>query len=344
MKYKLEYNHLNAVEFLTCHKKDQFDQIKKVIEDIDANKYLKRSGDKTKTGKVLYSQKKINKEFKRLMLQYGWQEKKIPYYVTGDLETTKVIVKEKDSAIQKKIIQDKGLVPFSTNNQVDFNKNRIAIEVQFGKYFSVAYDLHVKHTFFFLRDEIDVGVEIIPTHAMMKRMDTGVPWFENEVTNVVREGRNNPGVPFVMIGVEPEVLIPEPGAAEKAVAAKNNVEKQRESLVRAKSKIDAKNEKIEQIQGQIKELLESISQIDDSSAGRESAKKIKLADRLEKKKEILEKEKAKIKKAKIDYSAKESELEEAIRESEYLESEARRAEEFQARVPDIDEDESEEED
>ena len=31
---------------------------------------------------------------------------------------------------------------------------------------------------------------------MMRRMDSGVSWFENEITNVIREGRNNPSVPI----------------------------------------------------------------------------------------------------------------------------------------------------
>ena len=60
----------------------------------------------------------------------------------------------------------------------------------------------MKHTFFYLRDDIEVGIEIIPTHKMMLCMDTGVAWFENEVTNVIREGRNNPSVPVYILGIE----------------------------------------------------------------------------------------------------------------------------------------------
>ena len=37
-------------------------------------------------------------------------------------------------------------------------------------------------------------------------MDTGIGWFENEVANVIREGRSNPTVPIVIIGIEPEEL------------------------------------------------------------------------------------------------------------------------------------------
>ena len=64
--------------------------------------------------------------------------------------------------------------------------------------------MHVKHTFFFERGDIDVGVEIIPMHSLMKMMSSGVAWYENELTNIVREGRSNPSVPIILIGVAPE--------------------------------------------------------------------------------------------------------------------------------------------
>lgn len=41
---------------------------------------------------------------------------------------------------------------------------------------------------------------------MMLKMDTGVAWFENEVANVIREGRSNPTVPIVIIGIEPDEI------------------------------------------------------------------------------------------------------------------------------------------
>ena len=88
-----------------------------------------------------------------------------------------------------------------------FRKDRIAVEFQFGKYFSVAYDLHVKHTFFYSRNDIDVGIEVIPTKAMEEHMDTGVPWFENEMTNVIREGRTIPPVPILILGIEPDGIL-----------------------------------------------------------------------------------------------------------------------------------------
>jgi len=225
MKHDFIYNHLNAQEFLIVRCPEQWKQITEAIDQINANECLKISKDKARKGEVLYNQIAINNKFKKLLEASGWSEMKKSYYVSGDINTAKEIVKIKEPTEQKKIIEERGFVAYQTYNQVDFVKNRIAVEVQFGKYFSVAYDLHVKHTFFFLHDDIDVGIEIIPTHEMMRRMDSGVSWFENEVTNVIREGRNNPSVPIVIIGIEPEDIIPAPKAKSREKEERKKAEK-----------------------------------------------------------------------------------------------------------------------
>lgn len=206
MKIASFYNHLNAKEYLLVNRPVQFEEIKKCLEQINANDYLKISCDKANLGKIYYDQRKINEAIKHLLNIDNWQELNIQYYVTSDEKTTQEIVNISDKNIQKKIIEERGFKSYLTNNQVDFYKDKIAVEVQFGKYFSVAYDLHVKHTFFYYRNAIDVGVEIIPTKAMEEHMDSGVSWFENEITNVIREGRANPPVPIIILGIEPEVI------------------------------------------------------------------------------------------------------------------------------------------
>lgn len=204
MRIANQYNHLNAREFLIVNKSAEFEEIINSIKAVDANQFLKVSCDVSKLGQILYSQSKINSAIKTILTGLGWNERRVDYYVTGDEQTTRDIIAIHDKEEQRQIIKGRGFKSHSTHNQVDFQKGRIAVEVQFGKYFSVAYDLHVKHTFFYSRNDIDVGIEIIPTKIMEEHMDTGVPWFENEVTNVIREGRTNPPVPILILGIEPD--------------------------------------------------------------------------------------------------------------------------------------------
>lgn len=203
MKIANQYNHLNAREFLIVNRLSEFQEINASISHVDANQFLKLSCDISKLGQVFYSQASINQALKDLLKRCDWEDRRVHYYVTGDEQTSRDIISLRDKEKQREIIESRGFQCYPTFNQVDFQKNRIAVEVQFGKYFSVAYDLHVKHTFFYSRNDIDVGIEIIPTKAMEEHMDTGVPWFENEVTNVIREGRTNPPVPILILGIEP---------------------------------------------------------------------------------------------------------------------------------------------
>jgi hypothetical protein len=53
-----------------------------------------------------------------------------------------------------------------------------------------------------LGDEIDVGVEILPMKSLQREMSSGVPYYEGEFYNVIRQGRGVPAVPLVLIGLE----------------------------------------------------------------------------------------------------------------------------------------------
>jgi len=62
----------------------------------------------------------------------------------------------------------------------------VAIEVQFGKYAFVAYDLFVKHLAFFVRDQIDVGIEILAMKSLQSKMSSGPGYYEGELYNIIR--------------------------------------------------------------------------------------------------------------------------------------------------------------
>ena len=89
------------------------------------------------------------------------------------------------------------------HNQTDFMKDKIAVEVQFGKYPFVAYDMFVKHMAFYVANEINVGIEIMPTNEMLNQMSSGPANYEGEIFNLYRQGRNTPAVPLWVIGIEP---------------------------------------------------------------------------------------------------------------------------------------------
>ena len=105
--------------------------------------------------------------------------------------------------MQKQEITEAGYIPIMSYNQTDFLKDRVAIEVRFGQYAFVAHDLFVKHLSFYAADIIDVGIEILPMKVLEEEMSSGVPYYERDLMNIIRQGRGVPSVPLVLIGVAP---------------------------------------------------------------------------------------------------------------------------------------------
>lgn len=105
---------------------------------------------------------------------------------------------------QREFLINRGIKsPIYSFKQTDFVKDNIAIEIQFGKYAFVAYDLFVKHLLFYSGGVINVGIEVLPMKSMQAGMSTGIAYYEGEVYNILRHGRNNPPVPLLIIGVAP---------------------------------------------------------------------------------------------------------------------------------------------
>lgn len=203
MKIVEKYSHLNGYEFLLVHKPKLWKEIVSVVERVNADELkTKVSKEKTMKGKLLYSPIAMNQTFNELLRKMEWKESRVSYWVTKNEKLIrKTLSMNPDD--QKKAIEATGDVPIYSYNQTDFVKERVAIEVQFGKYSFVAYDLFVKHLAFYVGDHIDVGIEILPMKDLQSQMSSGVAYYEGELYNVVRQGRGVPSVPLVIIGISP---------------------------------------------------------------------------------------------------------------------------------------------
>jgi len=203
MRIVEKYSHLNGLEFLLVHKPSLWKEIQDVIERADANNCRTKISKEVRTkDQLLYSPVAMNKLIRGGFENHKWGERRISYWVTSD---AKLIRKTlfMEAAMQKAEIEGAGHKPFSSYNQTDFVKERVAVEVQFGKYAFVAYDLFVKHLAFYVGDVIDVGVEILPMKELQQQMSSGVGYYEGELYNLIREGRGVPSVPLILIGVAP---------------------------------------------------------------------------------------------------------------------------------------------
>lgn len=203
MRIVERYSHLNGYEFLQVHKPGLWTEINSVVASLDAASCRVKISKEVRTkDKLLYSPIAMNKAMQASFAADGWAEKRTAYWVTSDAKLIRKTM-TMPAKQQKAEIQGAGLTPIASYNQTDFVKERVAVEVQFGKYAFVAYDLFVKHMAFYVGDVIDVGVEILPMKELQSEMSSGVAYYEGELYNLIREGRGVPAVPLILVGVAP---------------------------------------------------------------------------------------------------------------------------------------------
>jgi hypothetical protein len=203
MKIVEVYSHLNGREFLLVHNKGLWSEVEEVIANVDAlGCRTKVSKEKRMQGVLKYSPIAMNAQFCTQLRSRGWEEDRVSYWVTKKERLIRQTV-TKSAAEQKKEIEAAGEEPIFSYNQTDFVKDRVALEIQFGKYTFVAYDLFVKHLAFYVRDQIDVGIEVLPMKSLQRDMSSGPGYYEGELYNIIRNGRGVPAVPLVLIGVAP---------------------------------------------------------------------------------------------------------------------------------------------
>lgn len=176
-----DYSHLGGKEIICAHHADVEKDINQAISSVKAHR-TKISKEKFRKGRALFSPSEINKSFKKEFAERGFEEIKMYF----DIE-----FKDESGNLKK----TKGF------KQVDYSKDRINVEVQFGKYAFMFYDMS-KFQQFFNEDKIDAAVEIVPTNLFKRSMSSGVSYGEQLVTDIKRLRRTFPAVPvwIIMVG------------------------------------------------------------------------------------------------------------------------------------------------
>lgn len=179
MKVVYEYSHLGGSEIMQVRYPILLQEIYQVIAGVHAQR-TKESREKTKAGRLLYSPIQMNNEFKRLFDTLGYREIRDVYTIT---------IPNSDTSVP------------GAFKQVDYVKDKVLVEVQFGKYAFMFYDM-AKFQYFFNERKADVGIEILPCHALHHEMSSGVSYGEQLVYDIERLRRHFPAVPIQVILVD----------------------------------------------------------------------------------------------------------------------------------------------
>jgi len=191
---------------------DLLTEIEEVVRAVDAHTHrTKQSKEKTKQCRMLYNPKSLNATFKQEFAERGWKPKKeyceysAEHYV-ADYEPTRF----------------KGQRPY---REMDFVKQKLGVEVQFGKYAFMVYNVCAKMTIFRNLGHIDCGVEIVPVRGFTREMSTGVAYFEQFVWDLKTRGVGNIDIPVLVLGIDADILIEVEKESKAAKESEENVQK-----------------------------------------------------------------------------------------------------------------------
>ena len=176
------HSHLGGAQILKCDFPEINAQIDEAIAATGSEFRTKVSNEKNTKGKRLFDPRAMNAAFRREFNSRGFVDLKrtvepnVPGWDTSELS--------------------------AGTKQIDFARDRVLVEVQFGKYFAMFYDM-AKLEYFYRQNEADVGVEIVPSYRLQREMSSGVGRGEMLVTDIMGLQRQFPTFPVKIIFIEP---------------------------------------------------------------------------------------------------------------------------------------------
>ncbi len=183
------YSFNGGRETVEANKPAELAEVYRVIETVDASQLqTKVSAERGMKGRQLFSPPALNAVSTQKFSGLGWSSHReycdypTQYYVGED-----DVLSEVRGAFR----------------EMDYVKNRLGIEVQFGKYAFMVYNVAAKMTIFRNLNVIDYGIEIVPLKKMADQMSSGVSYFEQFVWDLEQRGVSNIDVPVLILGLMP---------------------------------------------------------------------------------------------------------------------------------------------
>ncbi len=188
MKVAAVYSFNGGQEAVTKKYPHLLPEVNAAIKGIDASTHrTKVSEELTMPGDLLYSPVTLNKAFKAALYPNDWKTVRVACeYATSHYAPDYKIRMSNKGAFR----------------EMDFVKEKLGVEVQFGKYSFMVYNVCAKMTIFRNLGHIDTGIEIVPVKAFSAQMSSGVSYFEQFVWDLEARGVANIDVPVLILGID----------------------------------------------------------------------------------------------------------------------------------------------
>lgn len=189
-------------EVIEAHHATALSEVIRVINSVRAEDYItKESKEPRRKKAMIYAPRELNKAFKEQFAKVeGWKPVRVQSkYTTEHYESDfKPTTKTRGSF-----------------REMDFVKNRVGVEIQFGKYSFMVYNVAAKMTIFHNLNHIDVGIEVVPVKDMVVRMSSGVSYFEQFVWDLTQRGVADIDIPVLILGITADAV---PAKVEPEIA------------------------------------------------------------------------------------------------------------------------------
>ena len=183
MKIVNTYSFKGGEKFLKTKHPKELREVFDAIKALDATLCLtKESKEKTKKGQVLFSPVDMNNYLKTVLHGKGWTEKA-------------------KNGKKKKFAEPRHSFGKGRFREMDGIKNKVGLEIQFGKYAFMGYDIFSKMIIFKNLKYIECGIEIVPSSELVKQMSTGVSSFEQLLVDFEHRGESNIDIPVFVASI-----------------------------------------------------------------------------------------------------------------------------------------------
>ena len=185
------YSFKGGENYIKQHYLHLLHEIEQIIVSVDAEEHKTKSSlEKTMPGQILYSPVSLNRAFSDGFEQFDWRKQRIRceyptnFYVPG---------------YEPRVVK-------SAYREMDFIKEQLGVEVQFGKYAFMVYNVCAKMTIFNKMGYISAGVEIVPVQQFASGMSTGVSYFEQFIWDLEHRGVADIDIPVLILGINTDTI------------------------------------------------------------------------------------------------------------------------------------------
>lgn len=177
------YSHKGGLDYIQRNFPDELQEIYNAINQVRAVDVLtKRSAEASKPA-LLFSPEAMNSSIKNYLSPLGWTEP-APGTAKGFREPR---------------ISLEGGREF---REMDGIKNKVGLEIQFGKYAFMGYDIFSKMPIFAKLGHIVCGIEVVAMPSLIPNMSTGVSSFSQITMDMRARGEADIDIPTLIIGID----------------------------------------------------------------------------------------------------------------------------------------------